>query len=403
MKRWLLVLVGVWVCASLVACARAPMVTPVAGERVALRPQPTAKSLILFIGDGMGPEILSMAAVYSNKALGSTLNIATLSATGRMGLVTTYSANRLVTDSAAGATALATGTKTNNGMVGVSPEGQTLLNLLEMASARGKAVGVITTTAVTDATPAAFLAHIQARARETDIALQIVEGNATVVMGGGKAFFRAADGGKRTDGRDLTEEARRWDFDLAFDKEGMAAAQGARLLGLFADEDLPFEGSRVAYETPSLAEMFRKALGMLTGDPEGFVLVVEGGRIDHAEHENNLPDAVGDLLQFDAAVREAMRYQESDSTLTIVVTADHDTGGPVLTSTEAGYPPVSAAADMLTRDFAFVRWVSEGHTGVMVPVVARGPGQEMFTGMQDNTDINHAIVRTLGLAENPER
>lgn len=354
------------------------------------------------IGDGMGPEILSLGQVYSEKALAKHLNISALSTSGVMGMATTYSANRLVTDSAAGATALATGVKTNNGVVGQTPDGKTLVNLLEMAVQSGKSVGVITTTNVTDATPAAFLAHSSARSAEFDIAVQIMEGSATVVMGGGKAYFMA-DGGKRPDGRDLTVEAKQKGFDVVFDKDGLASASGRRLLGLFADEDIPFGAQRTAYETPTLSEMLRKALQMLTADPDGFVLIIEGGRIDHAEHERNLAEAMGEFLEFDGAVGEAMHYQESDSALTLVVAADHDTGAPALTSTEKGYPPVDRITELLQPGFPYLVWVSGNHAGTMVPVVARGPGQELFGGVRDNTDINRGMLAILGLGSQPGR
>jgi alkaline phosphatase len=395
-KRRGLPLLAILVAVSFVACSQATFVRPADTTLAAVDKQVAARSLILFIGDGMGPEMLSLAKIYSDKVLGTNLNLAALSATGTMGLVTTYSANRLVTDSAAGATAIATGVKTNNGMVGQSPDGEVLVNLLEMAYAAGKSVGVVTTTNVTDATPAAFLAHEAARAKETDIADQIVGTNATVVMGGGRVYF-TADGGKRTDGRDLVADAREKGFDVAFDRDDLAASAGRRLLGLFADEDMPFEGDRIAYETPSLSEMFRKALRMLTDDTDGFVLVVEGGRIDHAEHENNLAAAMGELLAFDAAIGEAMEYQRSDSTLAIIVTADHDTGAPALTDTEKGYPPVESAGSLLDKDYGFLVWLSRNHAGTMVPIIARGPGDEIFAGIRDNTDTNRGMVRLLGL------
>jgi len=397
MKRRPLLILAILVWVSMLACSQARYAPPAQAPGAYSERGPAAKSLILFIGDGMGPEILSIAKIYSDKALGKALNMTTLSVTGTMGMASTYSANKLVTDSAAGATALATGVKTNNGVVGESPDGQILANLLEIAWRSGKSVGVITTTTVTDATPASFLAHAPARAAEFDIAAQIVEANATVVMGGGRAYFRAVDGGKRPDGRDLIAEAKTRGFDIAFDKDGLSAATGKRLLGLFADEDLPFQAERVAYETPSLSEMLRKALQMLTGDPDGFVLVIEGGRIDHAEHENNLAAALGEFFELDAAIGEAMQYQESDSTLAIVVTADHDTGGPGITSTERGYPGVDTITNLLSQDFTFVKWVSEGHSSTMVPIVARGPGEGAFEGIKDNTDINRGMVNILGL------
>jgi alkaline phosphatase len=390
-------------CVSLLlfACSQASYVRP-SDSYAGMNPpaaarQPAAKSLILFIGDGMGPEILSIAKVYSDKATARQLSIVVLANTGRMGMATTYSADKLVTDSAAGATALATGTKTNNGVIGMGPDGTRLTNLFEKAVAAGKSVGVVTTTSVTDATPAGFLAHVAARRAEFDVAAQIAASNATVIMGGGKGYFLPRDEGRRNDGRNLVDEAKANGFGVVFDKDGLAASEAKRVIGLFADDDMPFEGERKAYETPSLAEMFDKAMRMLTADPDGFVLVVEGGRIDHAEHENKLGTALGEMFAFDAAIAHAMDYQQSDSTLTIVVTADHDTGAPALTTSNKVYPPVDSAADIGAPEYEFIKWISTDHTGAMVPVVARGPGERLFSGIHDNTDLDRSMVTILGL------
>jgi alkaline phosphatase len=358
---------------------------------------PQAKSLILFIGDGMGPEIVSLAKIYSDKVLGRDLNCALLANAGSVGMTTTYSSDRLVTDSAASGTALATGSKTNNGAVGIAPDGAVLENIFEKALRSGKAVGVVTTTSVTDATPASFLAHVSMRSQEVGIASQIVAGDATVVMGGGRVYFLPGELGRRTDGRNLLDEARAKGMDVVLDRESLRARQGNRVLGLFADDDLPFESERRDYETPSLSEMLTEALRLLTPDPDGFVLVVEGGRIDHAEHDNDISAALGEFFAFDEALGRAMEYQHSDSTLLIIVTADHDTGGPAITAGYAGYPGIDEAQNITDSASSPVKWFSGGHTCTMVPVFARGPGEGAFSGMRDNTDINYGIVSVLGL------
>lgn len=356
-----------------------------------------ARSLILFIGDGMGPEIVSIAKIYSENVLGVGLSMVGLANSGVSGFVTTHSATRLVTDSAASGTALATGQKTANGVVGMSPEGTALENLFESALGEGKAVGVVTTTSITDATPASFLAHARTREDEVGIAGQIIESPATVIMGGGRVFFLPPAEGRRADGRNLLEEARGKGFDVVLDRDGLEAAGGRRLLGLFAAEDLPYERQRVGHEIPSLAEMVVRALRLLTADPDGFILVVEGGRIDHAEHENRLPDALAEMLEFDAAVGHALEYQQSDSTLVVIVTADHDTGGPAITAGYTSYPVLSEISRVVEDDCPFIKWVSGNHTGTMVPIFAKGPGERLFSGIMDNTDVHHRMVRALAL------
>jgi alkaline phosphatase len=356
-----------------------------------------ARSVIFFIGDGMGPQIVSIVKLYAERSLGRDLNMVQLANTGATGYMTTHAEDRMVTDSAASGTAMATGHKTNNGVVGMTPDGEVVANLFEMAVGRGKAVGVVTTTSVTDATPAAFLAHAQSRQMHYDIAEQIVEGDASVVLGGGWWFFLPPEQGKRPDGVDLTERARSLGFDVVWDRDEMSASAGERLLGLFGGEVLPYERVRNTDKIPSLAEMTAKALDILDDDPDGFLLVVEGGRIDHAEHENSIPDAVVDFLAFDDAIAEGMSYQEQDSTLTIVVSADHDCGGPAITAAGYGYPSYSQI-EKVTDDWCpFVRWVSGDHTGTMVPVFARGPGAARFSGIQSNTDLYGDLAGLLGL------
>lgn len=356
-----------------------------------------ARSVIFFIGDGMGPQIVSIVKVYAERSLGRDLNMVGLANTGTTGYITTHAEDRLVTDSAASGTALATGHKTNNGMVGVTPDGEIVTNLFEVAVRNGKSVGVVTTTSVTDATPAAFLAHAFSRQMHFDIAGQIVESDASVVMGGGWWFFMPPDKGKREDGVDLIEEAHLKGFDVVFDRDEMMGSSRDRLLGLFAGEVLPFERVRDTDKVPSLAEMTVKALEILSGDPDGFVLVVEGGRIDHAEHENSISDAVTDFLAFDDAIGEGMKYQAADSTVTIVVSADHDCGGPAITAAGYGYPSYNQVDKIADEGCRFIRWVSGDHTGTMVPVFARGPGADRLSGIQSNSELHGDLASMLGL------
>jgi len=356
-----------------------------------------ARSTIFYIGDGMGPQIVSIVKLYAERALGRDLNMVLLANAGTTGYMTTDSEDRMVTDSAASGTALATGHKTNNGMVGVAPDGEAVANLFEAAVRNGKSVGVVTTTSVTDATPASFLAHVLSRRMHFDIAAQIVEGDASVVLGGGWWFFLPPDKGRREDGADLAETARLKGFDVVFDRDEMMAASGNRLLGLFTGEVLPFERVRNTEKVPSLAEMTVKALEMLSGDPDGFVLVVEGGRIDHAEHDNSISNAVEDFLAFDDAIGEGMAYQATDSTVTLVVSADHDCGGPAITASGYGYPSYNQVDKIADEGCRFIRWVSGDHTGTMVPVFARGPGADRFSGIQSNAELHDDLAGILGL------
>jgi alkaline phosphatase len=355
-----------------------------------------ARSVILFIGDGMGVQITSIAVLYAEKELGAELNMIRLANQGTTGLMTTHSADKLVTDSAASGTAIATGVMTNNGVVGMAPDGRVLRNLFEDAIREGKAVGVVTTTSVTDATPASFMAHVPYRGEHEDIAGQIVESGVNVVLGGGRMFFQPPPQGERRDGNDLVEIARERGYQVVFTAARLKAAGGGSLLGLFAGEVMPFELERDEVVIPSLAEMTMKALDILDDDPDGFMLVVEGGRIDHAAHGNSIEDALADLFAFDEAIGLAMAYQQRDSTLTIVVTADHDCGGPAITGTSHAYPHHGALDEIEEGESEFLRWVSGHHTATMVPVFAAGPGADRFKGVQHNTELHTRLAWLLG-------
>jgi len=355
-----------------------------------------ARSLILFIGDGMGVQITSIALLYAQMEAGAELNMTRLANQGATGLVSTHSANKLVTDSAASGTAIATGVMTNNGMVGMAPDGGVLQNLFEVALWEGKAVGVVTTTSVTDATPASFMAHVRSRDQHEDIAGQIIDGSVNVVLGGGRMFFQPPPDGKRKDGRDLVEDARERGFQVAFTAGELETTGQGRLLGLFSRGVMPFELDRDQALVPSLADMMTKALDILDDDPDGFMLVVEGGRIDHAAHENSIEDALADLFAFDEAIGLAMTYRESDSTLAIVVTADHDCGGPAITGTSHSYPHHGVLDEIEEGESEFLQWISGHHTATMVPVFASGPGEGRFTGVYHNTELHARLAWLLG-------
>jgi alkaline phosphatase len=357
------------------------------------------RSVILLIGDGMGPQILSIGKMYSDMELGATLNIENLADNGTAGYMSTQSADKLVTDSAASGTAISCGRKTDNGRVGVLPDDTPVDNIFDIAMREGKSVGAVTTTSVTHATPACFLAHHKYRTYQWDIAAQIAETGADVVMGGGYKYFLPPERGGGRRGGDLTLTAEERGFDVVFDRAAMLASESPRLMGLFAPENMPYELERGMDSVPSLAEMTAKAIEVLSRHEGGFVLMVEGGRIDHAEHENDIADALADFLAFDAAVGVAMEYGRGNPDVTVIVTADHDCGGPAITSMKgdyAGYPDIDQYHNLDEASTPVVTWVSGDHTATLVPVFAAGPGEERFGGIIDNTDIFKNMVAILG-------
>jgi alkaline phosphatase len=313
-----------------------------------------ARNVIFFLGDGMGINTLTAARIYAVGEAGE-LTIDTLPESA---FVKTYSNDAQVTDSAASMSAYMTGVKQNNGVISMSGDtramapapdggsrcenGQTMPTLLELAKARGLATGVVTTTSVTDATPAATYAHACHRKLQNQIAAMMVPGGAgynnalggglDLVFGGGVQYFRpTAAGGKRSDGRDLLAELQARGYRVAMESAGFAALAPSNqpAIALFAQNDLAYDAERDPARQPSLAEMTRKAVSLLRqrGD-QGFFLMVEGGLIDHALHATRAKRALQETVAFDAALKAAIdEMQKADPGLKhtlIVATADHD-------------------------------------------------------------------------------
>ena len=329
------------------------------------------KNLILFIGDGMG-----VAQVYSGMtSSGFTMTFPAFPVTG---FSITYSNNRYITDSAAGATALSTGEKTNNGMLAMRPDGTILTTIMETAKSKGMSSGLICTSQVTDATPSAFIAHNASRASYEDIATWFLKGTADVFIGGGKDYFT-----NRTDSADLTVALKKMGYDVVYTVSDMQKSRSYKLAGLLAEKGMPsIKGGR---DTNYLAMATSKAIEILSGNPNGFILMVEGSEIDWAAHDNDIDGVVNETLDLDRAVNVAYEFAKKSKNTLIVVTADHETGGLSLTDGDITEKRVSGT------------FSTKGHTGVMVPVFASGPGSDAFSGVQQNTELYSDFMRLLSL------
>jgi len=318
-----------------------------------------AKNIIFFLGDGMGINTLTAARIYAVGEDGE-LTIDTLPESA---FVKTFSNDAQVTDSAASMSAYMTGVKQNNGVISMSSDtksiapvmdangnkqvsrcenGRAMPTLAELAKARGMAAGVVTTTSVTDATPAATYAHACHRKVESDIAAALVPGGAgynaalganglDLVFGGGAQFFApVAQGGKRADGRNLVAElqAKGWRYAADTQQLQALAATGQPALGLFAQNHFTYEAARDAAKQPALADMTAKAIDILSRNPNGFFLMVEGGLIDHALHATLAKRALQETVGYNTALKVAIDKMNAidpglKNTL-IVATADHD-------------------------------------------------------------------------------
>lgn len=363
-----------------------------------------------------------------------------------VGMVKTHSANSEVTDSAAAGTAFATGEKTNNGMISVSPDGKELETILEASKKAGKSTGLVATSTITHATPAVFASHVASRANEADIAPQMLE-RVDVLLGGGKKFFLPkSEGGEQAE-KNLITEAKNNGYQFVETRGELQSVKGKKLLGLFAADGMAPELDRKRTEQPSLAEMTAKAIDVLDQNKKGFFLMVEGSQIDWAGHAHDAAWAMKDTEAFEDAVKEAIDYAKKDGRTLVVTVGDHDTGGMSvggygeyaaklhvlrevsatgnymatqldkersnvkevvkkyanieLTDEEieriqSAKNPANAINDLISQR-ALVGWSSSAHTGVDVQLYAFGPQSTMFSGLIDNTDIPKLMAKAMNI------
>lgn len=351
---------------ALAACGAPTPERPTPGpDGAAVDPGPPG--IILLIGDGTGLEYWSAAKFASGMPLA-------VEHFDVVGLIDTEATDRRVTDSAAGATAFASGVRTFYYAVGLGPDSAAVPTVLEVARSGGQAAGLVATSSITHATPAAFAAHVPSRIMEEEIARQMAEQDIEVILGGGRQYFDAAT---RQDSTDLlarlTRGATYVEDAAAFDALDMDTVR--TLVGLFADDHPDPAPGR----SPNLAELTRGALNVLENDRDGFFLMVEGSQIDWRGHENApLQEVVAELLDFDMAIREALLFQDRRPNTLIVVTADHSTGGFVL------HP------DTTGRFRA--HYTTAGHTYGMVPLFAHGPHATAFAGIMDNDRVGRLLL-----------
>lgn len=328
-------------------------------------------NVILFIGDGMGYGQVAAAGLYANGVSGM-LSFETFP---RQAQVTTFSADSSITDSAAAATAMATGHKVNNGVISIARpgDGRELQTVLEQAATAGKATGLVTTTYISHATPAAFGAHEASRANYNQIVQDYLRQTRPNVLFGGALYLSESDAAAA--GYSVVKDAAQLQ---ALDTENADFVSGQ-----FAVGHMTYESDRgPATREPHLSEMTAVALSILDNDPHGFFLMVEGGRIDHAAHAHDLEKTIGETLEFSRAVRTAVDWASRAMQLDtlILVTADHETGG------------LMVLADRGIGRYPEVVWTDTGHTGANVPIYAWGTNSEWVAGVMDNTSIYHVMT-----------
>lgn len=333
------------------------------------------RNVIFMIGDGMGANQVYAAMTVAGGHLA--MERCTASA-----YVKTYSANRYITDSAAGGTALACGTKTDNGMIGMTPDSTAVCSLLEHYRNIGYATGLVVTCPVTHATPAAFYAHTSDRKAGEEIARQLYEADVDFFCGGGRLHFE-----QRKDSLSYSDSLRAKGYNIFYSLDSLQAPVLLPCGILAADGDLPGVTSRGDY-LPEATDLAIKSLKAKAGR-NGFFLMVEGSQIDYRCHENDSIGMIPEILDFDNAVKCALDFAEADGNTLVVVTADHETGGLYITGGSYADAAVGIAFGQTGA-----AGTSSGHTGTFVPLFAFGPGSDQFAGILENTDIPAIVIKT---------
>ena len=380
-----------------------------------------ARNVIVLQGDGMATaqrDLIRLVTV-GNKA-GQDLAMNRLEHTG---LVHTDpdDPKQAVTDSAAAATAFSTGVKTFNGAVGVDAKGNPVRTLLEDARRAGKSTGLVTTSQVTDATPAAYGAHVSDRAQQSEIAKQFLEGSKPdVILGGGEDFWYPKGNpgalpdnpptdpteASKGDRGNLVDRAKALGYKYVSTREDLRRARGPKLLGLFANEEMfehREEGHGDLYEPAvPLPEMAAKALDVLSQDRDGFFVLIEEEAIDEMAHENNAGLMIKSGAALDETVKLAVEFARRHPGTLIVVQGDHETGGLTIENPD----DADESGDELSREdgplavkgtnlTVFADWTTGQHTGADTPITASGPGSDGFDGMIDNTDVHDVIAEAM--------
>lgn len=323
-----------------------------------------AKNIILMVGDGMGASQV-FAGITANKGQ---LNLMQFPVSG---FSMTQSSSNYITDSAAGATAFSTGQRTYNGAIAVDTAKKPLKTILEIAEEMGMSTGLVSTSSITHATPASFIAHQPSRGMEEEIAADFLDTDIDVFIGGGKKFFT-----KRKDSVNLLLKLEQNGYtvlDNLTDIETSSAKKMAGFIGEGHGGKMPERGEALTIST-------KKAIDVLSANKEGFFLMVEGSQIDWGGHANNIEYIAREMLDFDKAIGAALEFALQDKNTLIIVTSDHETGGLAI-----------SGGDLETGKIRGT-FTSNKHTAVMVPVFAIGPGANEFGGVYENTALFYKML-----------
>lgn len=339
------------------------------------KPKPVVKNgptnIVLVIGDGMGLSQMSALLYNTNEPLA-------FERCKSIGLHKQHSADNLITDSAAGATAFSIGQKTKNAYCGVDVDGKPKETILEEASRKGHATGVVVSSTIVHATPASFIAHNKNRDAYEEIALDIIDSGCDLMIGGGQKYFT-----RRSDSIDLTSRLVDHNYYVTdyfsedYSSFRMTAPQ--KLIYFTADGDpLPFAQGRdymIKASIDALEFLDKK-------NSKSFFLMVEGSQIDWGGHSNEMKYVMEEMKEFNTMLHKILDWAERDGNTLVIVTGDHETGGlSIIPGSKHGN---------LTTHFS-----TTSHSGVLIPVYAYGPGAEEFCGIYENTEIYYKMKKVI--------
>jgi alkaline phosphatase len=381
--------------------------TPKKQYRGKKEPVPKAKNIIFMVADGMGLAHVTAARIFKNGPDGESLHLETLPT---IGYQRTHSASDSLTDSAAAASAWASGEKFRNGEISCHDDDQDGRcepapgpTILEIAKAKGKATGLVATSTVTHATPAAFGAHVPSRRCEKEIARQYIQvTEVEVILGGGRKKFKSTENQADECGTsgDFIADAERKGYEAVYTKkalDGVVAKGSRKILGLFTPKGKTPELFRLypeehyQAEEPTLPQMTAAALESVEKDKDGFFLLVEGSQIDWASHRNDVAYQIGETLAFDEAVKVVLDWinekpNRKQKTL-VIISADHETGGFAINGVEGrNYKP---------DDIVDHGWTGTGHTAEDMLIWSQGPGSQYLGRAVDNTDLYKVMRQVL--------
>ncbi len=335
------------------------------------------KNIIFLISDGTGLSQISSAYFYKNESVN-------YSRFNDIGLIETYSSDNYITDSAASATAFATGEKTYNGAIGVSEDFKPVNNLIELASLKGVNTGLVSTSSITHATPASFFAHTISRDFEDEIAMQLAKSEVDYFAGGGMNFFE-----NRKDNINVIDTLKSNGFSVKLDRLDSfdyIKSNNKQCFILAADGMPKISEGRGSF----LKDATMLGVNFLSKKNKPFFMMSEGSQIDWGGHDNDANYLITELIDFDEMIGAVLDYAEKDRETLVIVTSDHETGGFSL----SGKNFVNMDNE-LDQDYSEIEptFSTGGHTATLIPVFAYGPGSEEFRGIYDNTDIFNKILK----------